>query len=457
MYRLFAVQSPVNNNNDHITNSNDNLTSLEPLSPVVGLDLFNGRTICYNDTDEANSYNNNNVDDNNLSSHRTADNISSYDVGEIVLGITTCRRLQHFYETVDALQHALGPLPSQLVTKVIVVDDSSSAIDRAKMMAKYSSFEFILKSTQMRGHAHSMNILIDSFLNYSSKQKIQFNNKRKQYFMYIEDDWRLLSTSIIHYTLGNSINQIRKLYSDLITHHNIHLYNYNNNNDNTNLSPQQKEPHLFCEVLIMSMHILRSQKVQQVLFNDQGGRQCAVADSNCDIQSIGKSGWARKLTTNIHQNTMKDNVNNHNDKLNKDINMTLHYNLHEFGLVRKFNLPNHYRNHDFSIWPGLSLNPGLWDLDEIHKRISRCKHDSSNHYNHSNNMNKDSTNFHSAHTSDRERMLLFDPTDLLFEQRYSVTAYLSNLSMGYLSGLFFEHIGDISAYQLNNFSRPWHA
>ena len=103
------------------------------------------------------------------------------------------------------------------------------------------------------------------------------------------------------------------------------------------------------------------------------------------------------------------------------------------------------------------MNPGLWDLEEIYKRISCCKYDAT--YNNESNTSTTEklTSHHFSNVQQyNQRMTLFDTTDLLFEQRYSVTAYLSNLSMGFLSGLFFEHIGDISAYQLNNFTRPWH-
>ena len=44
--------------------------------------------------------------------------------------------------------------------------------------------------------------------------------------MYLEDDWRLLSTSVLHYTLSNCIQQINNIYMNLYTTYGINLYNF---------------------------------------------------------------------------------------------------------------------------------------------------------------------------------------------------------------------------------------
>ena len=87
-----------------------------------------------------------------------------------------------------------------LVKEVIVVDDDSSDLDRyekqynhsfihlsynrgdeyaftyrTKMMERNPTFKFIFKTNDEKGHAQSMNILMD---HVSTK-----------YFVYIEDDW----------------------------------------------------------------------------------------------------------------------------------------------------------------------------------------------------------------------------------------------------------------------------
>jgi hypothetical protein len=250
------------------------------------------------------------------------------------------------------------------------------------------------------------------------------NNNKKQYFMYLEDDWRLLSTSVLHYSLGEGLQQIKDVYENIYKNYNINLYNYNNidtttttnnNNNNNNSSssssssssnnnnsssssssssnnnsnnPQQQaslqsKEHPFRDVLLMCMLLLRSGRLQQVLFNDQGRRECAVVDRTCDIHSIGTSGWPRRwsvytgIATNNNNNdssNLNNNNNNNNIENNNDNNsisnnnnnssssssnssslsmISLPYNLHEFGLLKKFNLQRTYRSHEFGLWPGL--------------------------------------------------------------------------------------------------------
>jgi hypothetical protein len=49
---------------------------------------------------------------------------------------------------------------------------------------------------------------------------------------------------------------------------------------------------------------------------------------------------------------------------------------------------------------------------------------------------------------------LFSKTEILFEQQFSVIAHAAGLNMGYLGALLFEHIGDISAYDINGVGDP---
>jgi hypothetical protein len=48
-------------------------------------------------------------------------------------------------------------------------------------------------------------------------------------------------------------------------------------------------------------------------------------------------------------------------------------------------------------------------------------------------------------------------TDSLFEQRFSTTTLAAGLDMAYLPMVVFTHIGDISAYKLNQVQRPFDA
>lgn len=124
---------------------------------------------------------------------------SDSDLDQVTIGMTTCRRLVEFVATVEALLPALGyfvgsdgylcgasdatvdiPISAALsvqrphkcmancsfvfhpyVAEVVVVDDMSSAIDRMTMMSLYPMFSFIMKPARLRGHANSLNLLLN--------------------------------------------------------------------------------------------------------------------------------------------------------------------------------------------------------------------------------------------------------------------------------------------------------
>lgn len=50
---------------------------------------------------------------------------------------------------------------------------------------------------------------------------------------------------------------------------------------------------------------------------------------------------------------------------------------------------------------------------------------------------------------------LFDEADEAFEHLFSLLAHVAGLNAGFLPALTFQHVGDVSAYSLNNFTRPW--
>jgi hypothetical protein len=80
------------------------------------------------------------------------------------------------------------------------------------MQAHYPHFKFIWKSPSEKGHAVSMNILLREFLKITvaSEAKPTF----KYYFMYLEDDWRLIERPVLHYQLVKAIDPIRSLLSN---------------------------------------------------------------------------------------------------------------------------------------------------------------------------------------------------------------------------------------------------
>lgn len=79
------------------------------------------------------------------------------------------------------------------------------------------------------------------------------------------------------------------------------------------------------------------------------------------------------------------------------------------------------------MWPGFSLNPGVWDLYQIKRAFGACM-----------------------------KGAYFNPDDMSFEHEFSLSIHMLGLSIAYLPSLFFEHIGEkASAYVLNNSSRIW--
>ena len=312
----------------------------------------------------------------------------------IVLGITTCMRLSHFLDTMTSLEAAVGPLPNSLISSVMVVDDGSSDEDRAVMLSTFPGYTFIFKSSDQRGHAHSMNILVSEFLAYSSRAK------RPCYFMYLEDDWRVLGTPVLHASLARAMR------------------GYDNRADETDPAK-----HPFSRLLEMSKAILSSgdsgsagarDRVHQVLFNEQGSRTCALGDLEaCDTSIIGSGGWPQ--TKMVQLSTVNGST------------VDIPYSLHEFGMLTSSDRLSDGRVHEFSNWPGLSLNPGLWDLRTVYRAVASCR--GSSH--------------------------MFDTDDTLFEQRFAVTGFAAGLTMAYLPALLFEHTGDVSAYSLNDRHRPW--
>lgn len=50
---------------------------------------------------------------------------------------------------------------------------------------------------------------------------------------------------------------------------------------------------------------------------------------------------------------------------------------------------------------------------------------------------------------------IFDESDEAFEHLFSLVAHVAGLNAAFLPAETFLHIGDVSAYVLNNFTRPW--
>ena len=50
---------------------------------------------------------------------------------------------------------------------------------------------------------------------------------------------------------------------------------------------------------------------------------------------------------------------------------------------------------------------------------------------------------------------MFHESDEAFEHLFSLVGHIAGLNAAFLPAVTFLHIGDVSAYVLNNFTRPW--
>jgi hypothetical protein len=161
--------------------------------------------------------------------------------------------------------------------------------------------------------------------------------------------------------------------------------------------------------------------VHQVLFNEQSNRDCAEGKNSCFINSLGSGGWERTVCANIQmRNASKDE---------NDDSLCYSYSLHEFAYIDNEIFST--RRHSFSNWPGLSLNPGLWNFEYIVNR------------------------FNIASQEYHRKVFVDENVDESFEQIFSAVAYALGLNMAYLSIIAFQHIGDVSAYTINGIKRSW--
>ena len=100
-----------------------------------------------------------------------------------------------------------------------------------------------------------------------------------------------------------------------------------------------------------------------------------------------------------------------------------------------------YLNH-------VCANVAVWDLFQLRqawKSVLPCEHD----------FVSDNALYQNMHFRSSFHRGIFDETDVAFEHIFSVVGYLSGLNVGFLPAIMFRHVGSVSAYSLNNFTRPW--
>ncbi len=102
----------------------------------------------------------------------------------ITLTITTCKRRELFERTIDSFLHCC--LDRLDIDRWICIDDGSTPEDLQAMRNRYPFIEYITKPPSQRGHAHSMNRLLQEVTT--------------PYWLHLEDDWDFI-------TIGHFLQQ----------------------------------------------------------------------------------------------------------------------------------------------------------------------------------------------------------------------------------------------------------
>lgn len=95
----------------------------------------------------------------------------------VTFSVTTCKRYDLFERTMNSFLACCEDI--QLIGRWICVDDNSSEEDRIRMKSKYPFFEFFFKDISEKGHARSMNIIMD-----------MVQTSPTPYLFHMEDDWQ---------------------------------------------------------------------------------------------------------------------------------------------------------------------------------------------------------------------------------------------------------------------------
>lgn len=96
----------------------------------------------------------------------------------VTITTTTCKRLDLFTQTINSFLDCCLDI-DKYVYEWIVIDDNSSQEDRDFMKTNYPFLTFIYKTPDQKGHARSMNMLLDVI--------------KTPYVFNLEDDWRFFT------------------------------------------------------------------------------------------------------------------------------------------------------------------------------------------------------------------------------------------------------------------------
>lgn len=95
----------------------------------------------------------------------------------VIITMTSCKRLDLLSRTIDSMLQNVLDLTS-FVREWIIIDDNSSAADRAEMRELYPFVTFVMKTPEEKGHPKSMNMLRELLIKTDAK-----------YNLHVEDDW----------------------------------------------------------------------------------------------------------------------------------------------------------------------------------------------------------------------------------------------------------------------------
>jgi glycosyltransferase involved in cell wall biosynthesis len=100
--------------------------------------------------------------------------------GDIVVTMTSCKRLNLFYQTVNSILNTWSRKDWCQVQRWICVDDQSSDEDRQQMVDSFPFINFVWKSPEQRGHLESMRMIYKELVEESPGAT---------YWVHLEDDF----------------------------------------------------------------------------------------------------------------------------------------------------------------------------------------------------------------------------------------------------------------------------
>jgi hypothetical protein len=127
---------------------------------------------------------------------------------QIMLTMTTCKRLDLFQQTVNSILRTWTDLDQ--VDMFFCVDDNSSESDRDIMRSQFPFFEYYMKGPTEKGHRESMNIIWN-----------KLKEVNPEYWIHLEDDWLFFKREAY---IGRSIKTL-----ETYKYKNVHQILFNRN------------------------------------------------------------------------------------------------------------------------------------------------------------------------------------------------------------------------------------